>query len=212
MGISRVYVFNGWCYPSTLLISVPMKANVLIDQAGHARLADFALASIISDFADISSPGSPSMEVVGARWMSPELMDPEQFGVADNRPIISSDCYALGMVIFETISGHLPFPRHQGLVIFLNVMSGKRPPREVQFTDNVWEMLERCWGAEPDARPSIEEVLQCLEMEPPSAGTDVEMEENGADDGTEEDSDDWYSADDSCKFSQFSLLKDSWPV
>ena len=36
--------------------------------------------------------------------MSPELLDPERFGMPeseDNRPTRQSDCYALGMVIYE---------------------------------------------------------------------------------------------------------------
>lgn len=32
--------------------------------------------------------------------MSPELLDPERFGGGD-RPTKQSDCYALGMVIYE---------------------------------------------------------------------------------------------------------------
>ena len=38
------------------------------------------------------------------RWMSPELLDPERFGIPeseDDRPTRQSDCYALGMVIYE---------------------------------------------------------------------------------------------------------------
>ena len=38
------------------------------------------------------------------RWMSPELLDPERFGMPEseeNRPTRQSDCYALGMVIYE---------------------------------------------------------------------------------------------------------------
>jgi len=34
------------------------------------------------------------------RWMSPELLDPPRFG-SDGRPTRGSDCYALGMVIYE---------------------------------------------------------------------------------------------------------------
>jgi len=40
--------------------------------------------------------------------MSPELLDPERFGIPDsedNRPTRQSDCYALGMVIYE-VSPH----------------------------------------------------------------------------------------------------------
>ena len=35
------------------------------------------------------------------RWMSPELLDPDLFGTGDCRPTKQSDCYALGMVIYE---------------------------------------------------------------------------------------------------------------
>lgn len=35
------------------------------------------------------------------RWMSPELLSPEEFGMTDNRPTRQSDRYALGMVIYE---------------------------------------------------------------------------------------------------------------
>jgi len=36
-------------------------------------------------------------------WMSPELLHPEGFGIpkSENRPTRQSDCYALGMVIYE---------------------------------------------------------------------------------------------------------------
>jgi len=33
--------------------------------------------------------------------MSPELLDPERFGSSDDRPTKQSDCYALGMVVYE---------------------------------------------------------------------------------------------------------------
>jgi len=35
------------------------------------------------------------------RWMSPELLDPDRFGITDYRPTKQSDCYALGMVVYE---------------------------------------------------------------------------------------------------------------
>ena len=43
--------------------------------------------------------------------MSPELLDPDRFGTGDCRPTKQSDCYALGMVVYEvrTISGFLVF-------------------------------------------------------------------------------------------------------
>ena len=43
----------------------------------------------------------PPTEEGSIRWMSPELLDPERFEITDCRPTKQSDCYALGMVIYE---------------------------------------------------------------------------------------------------------------
>ena len=49
--------------------------------------------------------------------MSPELLDPERFGIPeteDDRPTRQSDCYALGMVIYEV-------GVHAGIFIVVNI-------------------------------------------------------------------------------------------
>ena len=94
--------------------------------------------------------------------MSPELIDPQQFGFKNSRPTEFSDCYALGMVIYETISGQLPFHEYTNLTVFVKVLEGKRPSRQSGFVDNLWEMVELCWAPQTAARPKIEDVLQRL--------------------------------------------------
>ena len=125
--------------------------------------------------------------------MSPELIAPQRFGLKSSRPTQSSDCYALGMVIYETISGNLPFHEDADLTVFVKVLEGGRPLRGARFRKALWGMLEQCWEFQPSNRPTIEEVLRCLEMfsdlsEPPSP----EMDE-----GTERDGDDWDSTNSS---------------
>jgi len=97
--------------------------------------------------------------------MSPELFNSE---AGDQRPTKSSDCYALGMVVYEVLSGHVPFYQYKGWAISSKVSKGDRPerPQGVEgtwFTDAVWSALECCWTPQPENRPSIEDVLQCLE-------------------------------------------------
>jgi len=163
-----------------------MKANILIDQTGRARLADFGLLTIISDPTNLLSSSSYTQGGT-ARWMSPELIAPQKFGFENSRPTKSSDCYALGMVVYETISGNLPFHKYTDLTVFVKVLEGERPHREDGFMDSVWEMLEMCWMPRSSARPSVEDVLQCLEnpsrsWESPSSGVSGEVNEGAVSD------------------------------
>jgi len=95
-------------------------------------------------------------------------MSPERFGLKKIRPTKPSDCYALGMVIYEVLSGRVPFHRYGDPGVVARVLKGKRPalPRGAErkwFTDDVRRVLERCWEHKPDDRPSVESVLRCLE-------------------------------------------------
>jgi len=149
------------CHDSVLLTSVPIKANILIDQTGNARLADFGLLTIISDPTNFLSSSSYTQGGT-ARWMGPELIDPQRFGLKNNCPTKSSDCYALGMVIYETISGNPPFHQHGDLTVFMKVLAGERPTRGPGIADGLWRMLRQCWRPHPGNRPIIEDVLLCL--------------------------------------------------
>ena len=95
----------------------PAKANILINKDQRACIADFGLSTITGVTTRATSGGSESqasliskdtlMSFAGGgtrRWMSPELLYPEKFGMPEsegNRPTRQSDCYALGMVIYE---------------------------------------------------------------------------------------------------------------
>jgi serine/threonine protein kinase len=99
--------------------------------------------------------------------MSPELLDPDQFGIKDGRPTKESDSYALGMVILEVLSGHAPFRQFRDVIVMRIVLEGKRPerpngPEGVWFTDDLWRNLTLCWESQREIRPSIETILECL--------------------------------------------------
>ena len=177
MAILRVCVFDGYNH-SIILPNSPFQANILVDQSNRARLADFGLLTIISDPANLLCSTSHTQGGT-VRWMSPELIAQQQFGFEKSRPTKSSDCYALGMVIYETISGNLPFHGDADLAVFVKVLKGECPPRGVRFTESLWTMLEMCWTSQPNNRPSIEDVLQCLAVsnlpEPPEV--DEEMKD-----------------------------------
>ena len=106
------------------------------------------------------------------QWMSPERIDPERLGLKDGRPTKESDCYALGMVVYEVLSGQTPFAPWKAVLVVQKVLEGERPRRPegeggALFTDSIWRMLELCWKHQPDERISAEAVLPCLKRTPP---------------------------------------------
>ena len=123
--------------------------------------------------------------------MSPELLDPDQFDLEDCRPTKESDSYSFGMVIYEVLSGQVPFAQWNGLTVMRKVMGGAQPTKPegaegAWFTDNLWETLIRCWETQPGSRPSGEVILECLSQvsgtwTPPSPLVDEDVETDGSD-------------------------------
>ena len=118
--------------------------------------------------------------------MSPECFDPDivKPGKKDDRrteewkgqPTKESDCYSLGMVIFEVLTGgRAPFENldSKGRNIYnvgttRRIIRGERPGRPqgaegAWFTDDIWEMLELCWSLQPKNRPTARAILERLE-------------------------------------------------
>jgi hypothetical protein len=124
-------------------------------------------------------------------WTSPELIHPGKFGLEDCRRTKESNCYALGMVIYEVLSGQRPFTElTPPIAIVCAILDDERPRRPLGkkgglFTDDIWETLELCWKYQPRNRISASAVLLRLEGHPPLLGPPVNVDgdaETGRDD------------------------------
>jgi len=122
--------------------------------------------------------------------MSPELIDPEAFGLKESRPTKESDCYALGTTIYEVLSGRSPFAPCSVVAVISKVLGGERPDRPQGeegklFTDALWRVVELCWKPRPRDRISARDVLLGLEGTPsplgwsPDANRDVGADTEG---------------------------------
>ena len=184
------------CCPA--LSSPCSQANILINNDGHACLTDFALLTIVSDQSTGLSTGESGGTI---RWMSPELLDPERFGLKKSQPTKESDYYALGMLIYEVLSGQTPFGSYNPPAVILMVLTGERPERPQGeegklFTEAIWQVLQLCWKQKPAERMNAKTVLSRLGGTPsssrPSQGmdgivetdTDEESDATAGDPGT----------------------------
>ena len=81
------------------------QANVLVDDRGSARVADFGLMTM-TDLSTALLSGTSVSSGGTFCWMSPELLDPKRFS-SSGHPTREADCYALGMVVYEASWSHL---------------------------------------------------------------------------------------------------------
>lgn len=97
-------------------------------------------------------------------FMAPELLLPEKFGIKKAVPSKEADIYALGMTVYQVLTGNWPFfPRREGEVVHA-VILGERPPKpgnaeEIGMTEDLWHLMEACWRENRKVRPAIAEVL-----------------------------------------------------
>ncbi|RMG06431.1 MAG: hypothetical protein D6731_25810 [Planctomycetota bacterium] len=94
-------------------------ANVLVDRAGRARVADFGLA-VAGDSERLTRTGA----VVG----TPLYLSPEQ--VRGEEPTPRSDVWALGLLLYEAIAGRLPWDATNVQALLGQILTRRpAPPR-----------------------------------------------------------------------------------
>lgn len=77
--------------------------NILVDLDGHTQLLDFGIARLLGD-----EEGGTTLTAVGPQgMMTPEYAAPEQF--AGEPAGVATDVYALGVILFELVSGARPY-------------------------------------------------------------------------------------------------------
>ena len=137
-------------------------SNVLLDGEGEPRISDFGLARLQM---------APGITQNGMFLGTPAYASPEQVLGEPLDP--RSDLYALGIVIFQMVTGRLPFEAdsvREQLVMRLE----QAPPDPAQLCNaiprDLSELIVRCLAREPERRfQSAGELERCLSALPSAA-------------------------------------------
>ncbi|KAG6863762.1 hypothetical protein C0991_003411, partial [Blastosporella zonata] len=142
--------------------------NILIDDAGRARLADFGISSVTdATILAWTTQARGTSKGGTVRWQAPELFNPVDSDLPTNT--MESDVYAWGCVCFEVFTGENPFNHiRNNFAVIMHVNSGGRPVLPVPLnsipgmTDEVWALMEHCWKKDPNDRPTCAEIIRSL--------------------------------------------------
>lgn len=116
-------------------------SNILLKDKQHVYLADFGLAKSVEGGSDLTLTGC----LIG----TPEYMAPE---LAERPATMSSDIYALGVVLYQMLTGSLPFKASTPVAVYYkHIQEQPLPPSRLN----------------PAISPEVEQVvLRALEKNP----------------------------------------------
>lgn len=128
-------------------------SNVMVTASGHVKLLDFGVAveDVSSTPADQTRSVTPNLT---AHAGTPQYMAPEQ---AAGHPVTArADLFSLGVVLYESLTGALPFSGTSTFDYVRNMMQSAPRRLERLAPDTpaaLVELVERCLEKSPGQRP-----------------------------------------------------------
>ncbi|MBI5960740.1 MAG: protein kinase [Chloroflexi bacterium] len=118
--------------------------NVLMDTSGNALLTDFGLTRMAESASTLTGTG-----VIG----TPTYMAPEQGQGGDVGP--RSDIYSLGIMLYEMITGEVPFSADTPIAVIFKHINEPLPSirkKHPEIPDIVEQIIARATAKDPEAR------------------------------------------------------------
>eukprot|EP00163_Fabomonas_tropica_P012112 TRINITY_DN2330_c0_g1_i1.p1 TRINITY_DN2330_c0_g1~~TRINITY_DN2330_c0_g1_i1.p1 ORF type:complete len:207 (+),score=30.59 TRINITY_DN2330_c0_g1_i1:272-892(+) len=125
--------------------------NFLVDENYRIKVADFGLAKVRTFSRTVRSVAGTYM------WMAPETMEGKPY---DEKV----DVYSFGLVIWELVTGELPFREYTNDVALARAVVDFRVRPKIPYfcPQQLAELIEDCWHHNPRRRPSFETVVSRL--------------------------------------------------
>ncbi|KAJ1536470.1 hypothetical protein HK096_010520 [Nowakowskiella sp. JEL0078] len=125
-------------------------ANILIDTDGVAKISDFGISK--KNQYDVAYQRMTRMSMQGSiYWMAPEVALGKGYSA-------KVDIWSLGCIVLEMLTGHHPWHKVRGNIIYL-LGTGNSPPLPDILSENSRNFLGKCFTVDPEKRPTATELL-----------------------------------------------------
>ncbi|XP_057546197.1 mitogen-activated protein kinase kinase kinase NPK1-like [Amaranthus tricolor] len=126
-------------------------ANILVDNKGCIKLADFGASKKVVELATMT--GAKSMKGT-PYWMAPEV-------ILQTGHSFSADIWSVGCTIIEMATGKPPWCQYQEVQALFHIGTTKsHPPIPEHLSAEAKDFLSKCLQKEPCLRASASELLQ----------------------------------------------------
>ena len=123
-------------------------ANVLLDEARHAKVTDFGISTRFGRAEYTAETGT-------YRQMAPEVILHKPYNY-------KCDVYSYGILLWETLHRQVPFTGFAPLqAAFAVAMEHARPPIALREQLQCYTpLITSCWETEPNDRPGMDQVVK----------------------------------------------------
>ncbi|CAN0898162.1 Serine/threonine-protein kinase STY13 [Linum grandiflorum] len=133
--------------------------NMLLDSQRTLKIADFGVARV-----EAQNPRDMTGETGTLGYMAPEVLDGKPY----NR---KCDVYSFGICLWEIYCCDMPYPDLSFAEISSAVVRQNLRPEIPRCCPSSFAgIMRRCWDAQPDKRPEMDEVVRLLEAIDTSKG------------------------------------------
>ena len=141
-------------------------ANVMVTNDDHVKLLDFGLGKWLEPIATATaisspSPAQPEISRFGEIMGTSAYMSPEQ--AKGLRIDASSDQFALGVILYEMLSGRHPFSRGSQIQTLNAIIELPAPPLAPDAPPQLTQLIDRCLDKDASARfPTTTDLAKAL--------------------------------------------------